>query len=179
MANNRVNVKIRGISPLLMHRFPLEPIQAIEKKSREEQAEIAAYRDGETQELYIPGVAIQRALIAAATYSKGKGRATLQKPVAACVFVDPDQCSLGTTTYKIDARAVVVPATKGRIVRVRPRIDAWETMFSLDYDPDLLTEQQLRTVVDDAGARVGLLDFRPERKGPFGRFMVTAWERQE
>ncbi len=178
MSNKRVNVRIRGISPLLMHRFPLEPVQAIEKRSKEEQAEIAAYRDEETEELYIPGVAIQRALIAAATYSKGKGRGTLQKPVAACAFVDPDQCGLGTTTYKIDARAVVVPVTKGRIVRFRPRLDAWETGFSLDYDPDLLTEQQLRTVVDDAGARVGLLDFRPERKGPFGRFIVTGWERQ-
>lgn len=178
MANERIKTEIRGISPLLMHRFPLEPVQAIDKKSKEEQAEIAAYRDEDTGELYIPGVAIQRALIAAATYSKGKGRASLQKPVAACVFVDPDQCGLGTKTYKIDARAVVVPATKGRIVRYRPRLDAWETAFALDYDPELLTEQQLRTVVDDAGARVGLLDFRPERKGPFGRFMVTAWERQ-
>ena len=177
MVNERIKTKIKGISPLLMHRFPLEPVQAIAKKSKEEQAEIAAYRDEETGELYIPGVAIQRALIAAATYSKGKGRATLQKPVAACVFVDPDQCALGTKVYKIDARAVVVPATKGRIVRYRPRLDVWETAFSLDYDPELLTEQQLRTVVDDAGARVGLLDFRPERKGPFGRYMVTAWER--
>lgn len=127
MANERVNLKIRGISPLLMHRFPLEPVQAIDKKSKEEQAEIAAYRDEDTGELYIPGVAIQRALIAAATYSKGKGRASLQKPVAACVFVDPDQCGLGTKTYKIDARAVVVPATKGRIVRYRPRLDVDES----------------------------------------------------
>ncbi len=177
MVNERIKTKIKGISPLLMHRFPLEPVQAIGKKSKEEQAEIAAYRDEETGELYIPGVAIQRAFIAAATYSKGKGRASLQKPVAACVFVDPDQCGLGTKDYKIDARAVVVPATRGRIVRYRPRLDTWEIAFSIDYDPELLTEQQLRTVVDDAGARVGLLDFRPEKKGPFGRFMVTVWER--
>lgn len=160
-----------------MHRFPLEPVQAIEKKTKEEQAEIAAYRDEETGDLYIPGVAIQRCLIAAAAYSKGKGRASLQKPVAACVFVSPDQCSLGTTTYKIDARPVVIAATKGRIVRYRPRLDQWGVSFSLDYDPDMLTETQLRTVVDDAGAKVGLLDFRPERKGPFGRFMVTAWKK--
>jgi len=31
-------------------------------------------------------------------------------------------------------------------------------------------------VVDDAGVRVGLLDFRPERKGSFGRFMVVEWK---
>lgn len=160
-----------------MHRFPLDPIQGIEKKSKEEQAEISAYRDEETGGLYIPGVAIQRALIAAATYSKGKGRSTLQKPVAACVFVSPDRCGLGTTDYKIDARAVVIAATKGRIVRYRPRLDQWGVSFAIDYDPDLLTETQLRGVVDDAGARVGLLDFRPERKGPYGRFMVVGWKK--
>jgi len=30
--------------------------------------------------------------------------------------------------------------------------------------------------VDDTGQRVGLLDFRPEKKGPFGRFVVTRWD---
>ena len=37
-------------------------------------------------------------------------------------------------------------------------------------------DKGLKAIVDDAGDRVGLLDFRPERKGPFGRFMVTAWK---
>jgi hypothetical protein len=31
--------------------------------------------------------------------------------------------------------------------------------------------------VDDAGQRVGALDFRPEKKGAFGRFVVTHWEK--
>ena len=39
-----IHVKLTGISPLLMHSFPLLPIEAIEKKSPEEQAELAAYR---------------------------------------------------------------------------------------------------------------------------------------
>ena len=76
----------------------------------------------------------------------------------------------------IDSRPVVVPATKGRIVRHRPRFDTWETTFNISFDETLLTSQQVRTVVDDCGSRVGLLDFRPERKGPFGRFMVSHWE---
>jgi hypothetical protein len=172
-----VEVRIKGISALLMHRFPLEPIEAIEKKTPEEQAEIAAYRmDGSESNLYMPGIALQRALIGAAVFSKGKGRASLQKPVAACLIVTPEYMDLGTTEYKIDSRAVVVPATKGRIVRHRPRLDEWECSFELLYDDVLLTEKQLRKIVDDCGSRVGLLDFRPERKGPFGRFMVTEWE---
>lgn len=39
-----------------------------------------------------------------------------------------------------------------------------------------MTEKQVREIVDTAGRRIGLLDYRPETKGPFGRFMVTAWK---
>ncbi len=38
--------------------------------------------------------------------------------------------------------------------------------------PDAL----VRALVDDAGKKVGLGDYRPERKGPFGKFVVTKWE---
>jgi hypothetical protein len=144
--------------------------------SSQDRAEVAAYRDPDTEELYVPGVAFQRCLISAAVYSKGRGRASLQKPVAACVTVSPERASLGVKQYNIDSRPVVISATKGRIVRHRPRLDRRSTVFSIEYDDELLTEQQLRQVVDDAGSRVGLLDFRPEKKGPFGRFVVTHWE---
>jgi hypothetical protein len=147
----------------------------LEKKTPEEQAEIAAYRtpDGE---LYLPGVAMQRALVQGAAFSKGKGRASLQKEVCAGVLVSPEYAVLTPQTFAVDSRPVVVPATKGRVMRHRPRFDQWEASFAVEYDETLLTEAQLRRVVDDTGSRVGLLDFRPERKGPFGRFMVTAWK---
>lgn len=175
MATKKIQCTIKGISALLMHAFPMEPIEAIEKRSPEEQAEYSTYRDPDTGNLYIPGIAIQRAFIGAATYSKGKGRGSLQKPVAACVMVSPERCDLGIKDYIIDSRPVVVPATKGRVVRHRPRLDNWQVTFEIEFDDNLLTEMQIRRIVDDAGSRVGLLDFRPERKGPFGRFMVIDW----
>lgn len=178
MALQSIKVVIKGNSPLLMHRFPMEPVEAMEKKSPEEQAEIAAYRDGDGG-LYIPGTCLQRALVAGGAYSKGKGRATLQKIVAACVFVTPEYLSLGVTEYKIDARSVVISATKGRIIRYRPRLDDWEVGFGLEYDERLVNEKQLRRVVDDTGERVGVLDFRPEKKGSFGRFMVVQWNSKQ
>lgn len=76
-------------------------------------------------------------------YSKGKGRASLQKPVAACVLVTPE--------YR---------ATRGRIVRHRPRLNHWSVTIDIEFDDVLLTEQQLRMVVDDSGTRVGLLRTR-------------------
>lgn len=177
MATKIIIVKIKGVEPgILMHKFPLVPIEGFEKMTPEEQAEQAAYRDPDTKELYIPDVCVQRSLVESAVYSKGKGRASLQKIVAACVFVNPERISLGTKKYFVDSRPVVIKPTQGRIIRHRPRLDQWECEFEIEYEDTLLTEKQMRKVVDDAGQRVGLLDFRPARKGPFGRFMVTFWK---
>lgn len=170
-----VSVKIKGTSPLLMHRFPIEQVEGIEKKTKEEQAEYSSYRM-DNKNLYIPAICIQRALISSATYSKGKGRSSLQRSAAACISVDPQYLDLGITEYKVDSRAVVVPATKGRIVRHRPRIDEWSVDFELTYDQTLLKESEVKKILDDCGLRVGLLDFRPEKKGPFGKFIVTRFD---
>src|SRR5215510_188660 len=167
---------ITGQSPLLMHAFPMTPVEALEKKPIQEQAEYAAYRDPETRELYIPAVALQRALVGAAAFSKGKGRASLQKVAAACLMVSPERLSLGVTDFAIDSRPVVIAATKGRIMRHRPRLDQWSVSFTVEWDEDLITATQVRRIVDDMGSRVGLLDFRPATKGPFGRCVVTHWE---
>lgn len=170
-----VEVTLQGKTPLLMHRFPLEPVEAIDKKPKEEQAEIAAYRDEETGNLYVPGVNVQRAFIGGAVYSKGKGRASLQKPAAACLMVSPANLDLGIKDYAVDSRPVVIPSTKGRVIRHRPRINDWKISFELDYDDTLLSHDQVREIVDNTCQRVGFLDFRPERKGPFGRAMVIDW----
>ncbi len=175
MATKGIKATITGLSPLLMHAFPRVPIEAIEKKSIEEQAELAAYRDPETRELYVPGINVQRGIVAAAAYSKGKGRGSLQRAAAACVLVSPERIGLGVTDYTIDTRPIVVPATKGRVLRHRPRLDAWRLTFEIEYDPTLLKPEEVRRILDDMGSRVGVLDFRPEKKGPFGRFMVTEW----
>lgn len=174
-----IRVQLKGISPLLMHSFPMVPIEAMEKKTPQEQAEIAAYRDPDTQKLYVPGVNVQRALVSAASYSKGKGRGNLVRQAAACLLIEPQRILLGTAVYDIDSRPVVVPATKGRVVRHRPRLDEWTLNFSIEYDDNLLDEKQVRQIVDNAGSRVGFLDYRPEKKGPFGRAMVTEWQLQK
>ena len=173
-----VKIRMKGLSPLLMHAYPLVDIEnpPLEKRPIEEQAELAAYRDPETKMLYIPGVAIQRALINGAAYSKGKGRASLQKQAAACLIVNPQRVSLGVTEYKIDSRPIVIPVTRGRVMRHRPIFEHWEISFELEWDESLLDEKQLREIVDNTGSRVGFLDFRPERKGPFGRAIVTEWK---
>ena len=171
-----VRVRIKGISPLLMRHYPTVPIEALEKRSPEEQAEYAAYRDPDNGFLYVPAENVKRGLVGAAVYSKGKGRASLQKQSAACLQVSPERISLAVKEYIIDTRWAVVPITKGRVLRHRPRLNDWEIEFDLEWDETLLKETEVRRIVDDMGRRVGLLDYRPECKGPFGRCVVISWK---
>lgn len=55
-----VKITIKGSSPLLMNRFPLDQQESMSKKPPADQAEIAAYRESDSQELYVPGINIQR-----------------------------------------------------------------------------------------------------------------------
>ena len=173
---SEVKVTIEGTSALMMKKYPEVPIEGFEKKTPEEQAELSSYRIPGSDELYIPGVAVQRALVKAATYSKGKGRASLQKTAAACLMVLPEYVGLGTSKFVVDSRPVVVPATRGRIMRHRPRLDKWKGTFGLEWDETLMTETQVKKIVEDMGKRVGLLEFRPSCNGPYGRCKIAKWE---
>ena len=42
---------------------------------------------------------------------------------------------------------------------------------------NIIREEMVRALIATAGSRIGLCDFRPEKKGPFGRFMVKDWQR--
>jgi hypothetical protein len=51
--------------------------------------------------------------------------------------------------------------------------------FEVGLDTVILAPKLLREIVDAAGSRIGLGDFRPATKGPFGRFVVTSWVEDE
>jgi hypothetical protein len=172
----KATVTVEGVTPLMMKRYPEEPIPGFEKKPKEEQAELSAYRIPGSKELFIPGDAMQRALINAATYSKGKGRASLQKIAAACLAVLPERIGLGIDKFVVDSRPVVVPATKGRIMRHRPRIDKWKATFGVEWDETELNAEQVKKIIEDMGKKVGLLEYRPACKGRFGKCKLVKWQ---
>jgi hypothetical protein len=78
--------------------------------------------------------------------------------------------------WAVDSRMVCHPGTGLRSICHRPRFDAWQLDGTLLIDRDLWSPVQVRGLITDAGLRVGLGDFRPERGGPFGRFTVGSWE---
>lgn len=183
-----IEVQIEGVSPLLMHRFAEnEEVQAatrkiqIKERDPREEATKAAYiaPDGT---LYFPTSAIARMLREAGGGHKQRGsRKSLKYVVPAAVFLPDEMMSLldeagaKATHFEVDSRPVTIPATKGRIMRHRPRLNSWKATFHLEIDDDVLETSIIKQLLDEAGRKIGLGDFRPEKGGPFGRFQVTKW----
>lgn len=59
----------------------------------------------------------------------------------------------------------------------RPRIPHWELSFSVKFDEKRgVDESTLVKLVELAGRQVGLGDWRPAKRGRFGRFVITKME---
>jgi len=57
---------------------------------------------------------------------------------------------------------------------VRARVDLpWELECVFEYNPDIVDIKVVETIAKRAGQIVGLLDYRVEKKGWFGRFEVA------
>ena len=74
--------------------------------------------------------------------------------------------------------AVTIPATKGRIMRYRPRFNEWGARFDLLLDDNALDAEMAHQLLNEAGQSIGIGDFRPEKRGPFGTFRVVRFEEQ-
>ena len=189
----KINVTIKGITPIIMNRFTEEnevsvtggtsAVQIGDKGTPRAQAEKKRYADKEGN-LFIPGPNIFACLINAGKFHKvGKSKVTTQKSslIPAGITVEEIVVPMsngngGKPQWEVDSRSVVIPSTGGRIMCHRPRVDEWGAKFSLDVDTEMFQPNFVRKLMDDAGKKVGLCDYRPERKGPFGRFVVTGWQ---
>lgn len=80
-----------------------------------------------------------------------------------------------TNPFATDMRRGVNRTTKGATAIIRPRIDRWEFEADFSFDASACTQELLRELFGAAGKRCGLGDFRPARKGPFGRFEIAEW----
>jgi len=186
----KINITIEGLTPLLMNRFSDEAEIAVSsghlpafrgngKGTPREQAEKTAYRNKDSGDLYLPGPNIFAALVEAGKFHKlGKVKATTQRSslIPAGLLVEEIMVPLGTKDFEVDSRRVRIPSTGGYIMRHRARLDRWTAAFTIDLDESVFSQEFVRAIVDDAGKKIGVGDYRPATRGPFGRFTVTRWE---
>jgi len=187
-----INVTIEGTTPLLCNRFTDAAQQKAtsgtgislngDKGTPLEQATQKLYIGNDGKPM-IPQPNLFRCLIDAGKFFKaGKSKVTTQKSslIPACVEIDGIELPIEhREPWQVDTRAVRIPSTGGRILCYRPSFNDWRISFTVRVDTELMSAKLLREIIDAAGRRVGLGDFRPDCKGPFGKFVVVGWQEME
>jgi hypothetical protein len=189
----KLSIRIEGTTPLICNKFTDAAAESATNGTRGSGAaqdrgtplEIAESKlyiglDGKPM---IPQPNLMRCLVEGGRFHKaGKTQLTTSKSshLYACVDIEGAEITLITKQpWKVDTRAVRIPSTGGRILAHRPMFDDWALEFLVDLDTSIAGAKIFRMIVDDAGKRIGLGDFRPATKGPYGKFVVTKWEEVE
>lgn len=172
----KVYVTIKGICPLLQHRFttPEEDPKWTEQsglRDYSKDVQKALYAD-EKGEPYQPADHIWSSMVKAAVNFKipGKGKKTYKDLIKCALFIHPDAIPHKIKEWEVDRRPVVIQ--RARIIRERPRFDKWELSFEVDVIDEQLPVEVVRKILEYAGNYVGIGDYRPR----FGRFMVTEFK---
>lgn len=177
----RIKCTITGVSPLMMHRYTGEkPVGDEGNIDTRVIAEQFLHLDDDCKPM-IPGEALIAAIINAGKFHKfGKSKLTTAKTTLVTAYVGIEEVMPRLhdhDPWSVDARRIVNPSTGGARLGYRPRFDRWACTFTVVlYAPKEFGENKVRALVDDAGMKIGILSFRPERRGNCGRFKVTAWK---
>lgn len=177
----KVKVQIKGITPLLMNKPEAYGFdeQWIEKKAStdwEKEALKKLYVDSK-EIIYQPATHLDRALIEAGKKIrvKGQGKATYSKLFGSMISVEEFEIVHKKQTYEIYKALVVIPSTKGRVMRYRPLFKDWALEFHINFEEEIPAEV-IKEALEIAGKYVGIGDWRPEKKGKFGKFQVVKFE---
>ena len=142
-----------------MHRFAEQEeaedeIRSIrqDRGTTRERAERVAYRTSEG-DLYAPSTWFFRSIIEVGGYYKQRGsRKSLKYILPAAILVPADIIAL----IDLDGKPV--------------------KDFEVEVDTSIIDLDMAHQLLEDAGRRQGVGDFRPEKKGPFGRFKIVRWD---
>jgi len=177
----KFNIKVEGISPLLINRFIDTQIDTKAKKrtggANEIQPENKLYiSNGKS---YIPSVYFRNCLIDAGKQFKitgSKGKSTYSKLIASTINIEPGIIFISPDKWTAFRISAVNPMTKGRMMVTRPKFDKWSCEFEAVLNDDSINWATLKEMFDYGGRYVGIGDWRPDKKGMFGKFIVTSFQ---
>lgn len=178
-----IKVTIQGTTPLLFNRFRDVQIEGKSKKRTgaiaEADIEDKLYLD-ENGKPQVPSVYLKNCITEAAKQFKipGKGKSTYSKIVGSTVDISPFYIDLDADKYEVFRISAVNPMTKGRMMVTRPKFDKWSASFEILLNDNQVDVSVMNEILDHAGKYVGIGDWRPDKKGMFGKFMITSFKKQ-
>lgn len=185
----RVLVECKSSSPMLMNPATaaiLDDVRSGVRKpkdrdrSAESEAEEKLIRDPATGAYGVPVEYVFACLVEAGRLVKFDGKRMISTKESTLL---PSVLQFEGMFYPFtDHSDWVVDKRRGRnpnggemVVLIRPRFDRWTFEMTISIDEARFSEKSARELIDLAGRAVGLGDFRPARKGPFGCFTVSRW----
>lgn len=186
IASERILVPIIGTSPLIVHRFSekakrqmLDNMQGRKSpkspKDPEAEYEAAFYRIKEPDGYGFPVIAFKAASVSACRFF---GKAMPMTLARQCIFMDAEFSKRdGVKLARIDGTPhmredVARVSNGGTDLRYRPEFTEWATSIDVTFVKSMLTRESVLSLIDAGGLAVGVGEWRPERKGDFGTFMI-------
>jgi len=175
----KINTSIKGVAPLLQHKMSTQEEAQLSSKTKKSVGQSKG--DDPKDFLHMvgdkicePSEHILQAIIKRLSGYKiqGKGKKTYLEMGKGSLNILPDMIPHKIQEWEPDVRTVVIKATRGRIVRIRPKFNEWELDFVIEIINDDLPMEVVKSALDDAGREGGLGDYRPR----FGRFIVTSFQ---
>lgn len=191
MAWQKLHVRITGEAPLIFHNGQLsapmsEGAKAIKKVSGKRDKTDADHAEMARLEFYyglylqdgrvvLPGMNLEGCILVAARTKR------LGKQVSAGCYVENDaaleydgpQTPDGLWEDKRFVFSVGVRVQGSRVQRTRPRFDQWAAQFTVVYDDEMVSPDDMLSILKIAGSKAGLGDWRPK----FGRFAVAVLDK--
>ncbi len=184
---NVCKVVIEGLEPgILLHNPAGMLTQAANKSAAkripqpEEEAAASCYWTEDKTSLAFPAKNIKSGLVQACAGWKSpmNKKLALGPLVAGGVSIRPLMVPFGTKEYKVDVQRAIVQ--RQGVLRARALVFPWRLAFDFRWESQMLGtgfgETNLAELLERLGLQIGLGDFRPARKGEYGRFLVVSIE---
>lgn len=177
----RLRVTIEGTSPLIFHKWSEKAKQMILDKQmkkaakgrgvRDPQADYEAsfYRDRDG-DIALPVLMIKNAIVSAVRNVEGLTMTLIKGALFCRGDIDGyAKVKFGEKNMREDMVRVGMGTAD---IRFRGEVKDWSITFDIVYNPTVISEEQILSLLDLAGFSVGVGEWRPQKSGDYGTFKV-------
>lgn len=175
----RVAVRLNGMTPLIVHRFEEKAITEMlakqrglpferQKKNPHRDYEASKYLNEKGQDC-VPVMTVKKAMIEASTFSDHMTK----KQTRGGFYIIGEYAPLDFDTCRMRKDMVRLSGI-GRTPDIRFRAEylGWSVDLVIEYNPRMLTPDELMYLLREAGSSIGICEWRIQKDGNYGAFAI-------
>jgi len=175
----RIAVRLNGETPLIVHRFEEKAITEMlakqrglpferQKKNPHQDFEASKYKNIKEQDC-VPVMTVKKAMIEASTFSDDMTKK--QSRGGFMIIGEYAPLDYGEVRMRTD---MVRLSGIGRTpdIRFRAEYIDWSVDIVIEFNPRLITPDQLMYLLREAGSSIGICEWRTQKDGNYGSFSV-------